>query len=87
MNYLGDLTVVAEHYPSMLDYIQNLQSQVAAAGGLVNWPTPYGDWVPPNNTLKVAGMTVFINFPASFYRTVHFGLQLPCDDRSSLCFF
>lgn len=28
MKYLGDMTVVASHYPSMLDYIQNLQAQV-----------------------------------------------------------
>ena len=54
-HYLGELSIAQEHYPSLLDYLQNLAAQVAAAGGLVNWPTPYGDWVPPNNNLKVAG--------------------------------
>ena len=41
----GDLNVVREYFPAVLEHISNIDSQ--AAGGVCSMRTPYGDWCPP----------------------------------------
>eukprot|EP00050_Salpingoeca_kvevrii_P010878 m.11086 g.11086 ORF g.11086 m.11086 type:complete len:1023 (-) comp3129_c0_seq1:88-3156(-) len=51
--YAGDLEPAREYLDDLLLYLIDIASQVAKAGGMAKWPTPYGDWVPAGH--KVAG--------------------------------
>eukprot|EP00042_Codosiga_hollandica_P047623 m.519791 g.519791 ORF g.519791 m.519791 type:complete len:1028 (+) comp57489_c0_seq2:140-3223(+) len=54
-NYFNDIATATLYYPHIMEYLSNLAEQVEQAGGLENWPTPYGDWYPPSGAPQVPG--------------------------------
>lgn len=75
--YLGDVTVAQRYFGHVLDYLDDLQNQVQAAGGMTNWPTPYGDWVPANPNLKVTNpFCSGYNYLVTISQAMEFALAL-----------
>jgi len=44
--YYGDVGPAETHHASLIKYYDNLERQYNASGGLLNYPTGFGDWVP-----------------------------------------